>query len=96
MVTVALTNTGDVEGKEVVQLYLRDKFASVTRPVRELKGFELVSLKPSERRTINFELTEKELGFYDNNGNWLVESGAFEVYVGGSSATQNMAEFSLE
>lgn len=92
-VSVSLQNTGQIDGKEVVQLYIRDLFASVTRPVRELKGFELVSLKKGESRTVTFELTEKELGFYDNEGNWLMEDGEFEVFVGGSSETKNGTTF---
>src|SRR5690606_12560481 len=61
-VSVDLTNSGTVIGKEVAQLYIRDEFASVTRPVRELKGFELVELQPGETKTLTFTLREKELG----------------------------------
>lgn len=95
-VSVDVTNSGKREGREVVQLYIRDLFASVTRPVRELKGFELVSLKPGERQTVTLTLTEKELGFYNNAGNWVVESGEFKVCVGGSSLTQNTAHFTIK
>ena len=84
-VSVTLKNSGKQTGKEVVQLYIRDHFASVTRPVRELKGFELVSLVPNESQEISFTLTEKELGFYDNNGNFILESGDFSIFVGGDS-----------
>lgn len=94
-VTVKLTNTGGVKGKEVVQLYLRDLFASVTRPVKELKGFEMVELEPGASKTVSFTLTEKELGFYDNDGKWLVENGDFNVTVGGSSATTYSKGFEL-
>ena len=86
-VKVDLTNSGEIEGKEVVQLYIRDLFASVTRPVKELKGFELVNLKANETKTIEFTLTEAELGFYDNKGNFIMESGEFQIFVGGSSKT---------
>ena len=95
-VTVKLTNTGAVKGKEVVQLYLRDLFASVTRPVKELKGFEMIELAPGASETISFILTEKELGFYNNDGEWVVENGDFHVFVGGSSATTNSKQFTLK
>jgi beta-glucosidase len=95
-VSVKLKNTGKLNGKEVAQLYLRDLFASTTRPVRELKGFELVELMPGEVKTIEFELTDKELGFFDNQGEWQLETGAFEVFVGGSSTTTLKKAFKLE
>jgi len=95
-VTLKLTNTGSVQGKEVVQLYLRDLFASVTRPVKELKGFELVELAPGESKTVAFKLTDKELGFYDNQGKWIVEKGDFNVFVGGTSATTYWKKFELK
>ena len=84
-VSVTLKNSGTFTGKEVVQLYIQDHYASVTRPVRELKGFELVSLKPNESKKIEFTLSEKELGFYDNEGNFIVEPGDFSIFVGGDS-----------
>ncbi|MBA6152503.1 beta-glucosidase BglX [Gelidibacter maritimus] len=95
-VSVKLTNTGDVKGKEVAQLYLRDEFASVTRPVRELKGFELVELNPKESKIIEFTLTHAELGFYDNNGKYIVEPGTFSVFVGGSSDATLTSKFDLK
>lgn len=84
-VSVEVTNSGNYDGKEVVQLYIHDDFASIARPVEELKGFELVNLKKGETKTVTFTLTDKELGFYDNNGNYLVEPGTFKLKVGGSS-----------
>jgi len=95
-VSVTLTNTGNYEGKEVAQLYIRDHFASITRPVRELKGFELVNLAPKESKTIRFTLTDKELGFYNNQGDFLVEPGDFSAFVGGSSAADLKTEFTIE
>lgn len=95
-VSVKLTNTGKLKGKEVVQLYMQDLFASVTRPVKELKGFELVELDPNESKTINFTLSKNELGFYSNEGKFLLEPGDFKVYVGGSSNTTLEAKFTLE
>jgi len=84
-VSVMLKNTGKFTGKEVVQLYIKDHYATVTRPVRELKGFELVSLKVNESKKISFILTERELGFYDNQGHFVLEPGDFSIFVGGDS-----------
>ena len=82
---INLTNTGGMAGEEVTQLYIRDISASVTRPVKELKGFEKNMLKPGESKVITFNLTDKELGFFDNDGNYHVEDGKFDIMVGGSS-----------
>lgn len=92
-VTATVENTGGRAGDEVVQLYLRDKVASVTRPVRELKGFERVSLKPGEKRQIAFRLGSQELGFYNRAMQWVVEPGEFEVFVGNSSTAEKSASF---
>ncbi|GGD07567.1 beta-glucosidase BglX [Aquisalinus flavus] len=92
-VSVMVENTGEMAGEEVVQLYLRDPVASVARPVRELKGFEKVMLVPGEITQVTFELSGAELGFYDQHGNFTVEYGAFEVYVGGSSMADLGASF---
>ncbi|WGD34250.1 beta-glucosidase BglX [Olleya sp. YS] len=95
IVSVDLTNSGKVKGKEVVQLYIRDLYASITRPIKELKGFELVELEPGETKTIQLTLSKEELGFFNNQGEFIVENGSFEVYVGGSSKTSLKAEFTL-
>ena len=95
-VSVDVTNSGNLKGKEVVQLYIRDLYASVTRPVKELKGFELVDLNPNETKTINFTLTEKELGFYSNQGEFIIEPGDFKVFIGGSSNTILETSFELK
>ena len=95
-VSVKVTNTGKREGKETVQLYLRDLFASVIRPVRELKGFEQVVLTPGQTKEITFTLTDQELGFFNNQEKWLVEKGDFEVFVGGDSQAKNKATFKLQ
>ncbi len=84
-VSVEVTNTGNYDGKEVVQLYIHDDYASIIRPIKELKGFELVDLKKGETKTVSFTLTDKELGFYDNEGNYLVEPGTFKIMAGGNS-----------
>lgn len=85
-VSVDLTNSGDRTGDEVVQLYLRDPVRSVTPPVMELKGFERVTLAPGETLTVSFPVTMQDLTFYDADGWWRVEPGAFVALLGGSSA----------
>ncbi|MCM8569829.1 beta-glucosidase BglX [Gramella jeungdoensis] len=83
--SVELTNTGNVKGKEVVQLYLRDLVASLARPVKELKGFKLVELNPGETRTVEFQIDEEMLKFYSASGKWEAETGEFELMLGGNS-----------
>jgi beta-glucosidase len=95
-VSVDVTNTGNFDGKEVVQLYINDVAASIVRPVKELKGFELVTLKKGETKTIKFTLTDAALGFYDNEGKFLVESGVFNVMVGWNSNEGLTAKFELK
>ncbi len=91
-VSVNVTNSGKRDGHEVVQLYIRDKYASVTRPIKELKGFEKVFIKAGETQTVQFTLDDTTLGFYNNQGTYIVEDGDFEVMVGGDSVnTQNGA-----
>ncbi len=95
-VSVEVTNSGNYDGKEVVQLYIHDEFGSLARPVKELKGFELIELKKGETKTVTLTLTEKELGFYDNDGNYLVEAGTFKIMVGGSSDKGLESSFELK
>lgn len=95
-VSVEVTNSGNYDGKEVVQLYIHDEFGSLARPVKELKGFELIDLKKGETKTVTLTLTDKELGFYDNDGNYLVEPGTFKIMVGGSSDKGLEGSFELE
>ncbi|HUF78614.1 MAG TPA: glycoside hydrolase family 3 N-terminal domain-containing protein, partial [Thermoanaerobaculia bacterium] len=95
-VSVAVTNTGGRAGAEVVQLYLRDDHASVTRPVMELRGFEKVELAPGESRTVSFRLGPEELSFYDQRMQRVVEPGSFTVLLGGSSAATREARFTVE
>ncbi len=85
-VSVAVTNTGNRAGDDVVQLYLRDCLSSVTRPVKELKGFARVSLQPGERREVHFTLKPEALALLNAAMAWVVEPGEFEVTVGGSLA----------
>lgn len=95
-VSVDVKNSGNRDGKEVVQLYIRDVVGSVTRPVKELKRFELVDIKAGDTKTITFTLNKTTLGFYNNQGEYIVEPGDFKVFVGGSSYTSLDAEFQLE
>ena len=85
-VSVTVKNTGKLAGEEVVQLYIRDVAASNVRPVKELKGFKKIKLNPGESRTVDFVLTDAELGFFTNTGEFIVEPGDFEIMVGTSSA----------
>jgi beta-glucosidase len=84
-VSVDVTNAGNYDGGEVVQLYIRDMVGSVTRPVKELKGFQKIFLKKGETRTVEFTLTEKDLRFYDSELKLVSEPGDFKVFVGTSS-----------
>src|SRR5437660_2410885 len=93
--SVTVTNSGSREGAEVVQVYVHDEGASVTRPVRALAGFRRVSLKPGEARTVDFQLTPKELGLYNKDMKFVVEPGKFRVFVGGSSVGGLEAEFEV-
>jgi beta-glucosidase len=95
-VSVDVENTGPREGVEVVQLYIRDVAASRVRPVKELKGFERVTLQPGERRTLRFTLTRLELGFYDEQMRFIVEPGTFRLMAGRSSADPEMLEATFE
>ena len=94
-VSVSLSNTGNFDGSEVVQLYIRDLVGSVTRPVKELKGFQKIALKKGETKTITFEISTEDLKFYNNDLKYIAEAGAFEVFIGGSSDTQLKQSFEL-
>jgi beta-glucosidase len=92
-VSVTLKNNSNVAGKEVVQLYIRDIIGSTTRPVKELKGFEMVTLKAFESKTITFTINEETIAFYTANQKWEAEAGDFKVFVGGSSDKTLEANF---
>ncbi|NJY63454.1 beta-glucosidase BglX [Salinimicrobium sp. CDJ15-81-2] len=94
-VTVPVTNTGNKAGKEVVQLYLRDLVASTTRPIIELKGFELVELQPGETKEVTFEIANDLLEFYNAEKKWTSEPGEFRVMVGGNSVDLKTETFRL-
>ena len=93
VISVDLCNHGDIEAEEVVQLYTRDLVASLTRPVKELKGFRRVRLGARETRTISFELHTDKLAFYGRDGKLTVEPGLFHVWIGGSSDAGQRTEF---
>lgn len=92
-VSVDVKNNSTVDGKEVVQLYIRDLIASATRPVRELKGFELTEIKAGQTKTIIFTIDEKTIEFYSARKIWEAEPGDFQLFVGGSSMATLQADF---
>jgi len=94
-VIAQVTNTGKREGTEVVQMYIRDVISSVTRPVKELKGFQKVSLRPGETKTVTFPISPDLLAFYDINMKFVVEPGEFAIMVGNSSRDQDLSKVSL-
>ncbi len=94
--SVTLTNTGKYDGQEVVQLYIRDLVGSITRPVKELKGFQKVSLKAGESKNITFTLTENDLKFYNSDLKFVAEPGDFNVFIGTNSHDVKEASFTLK
>jgi beta-glucosidase len=95
-VLVDVTNTGQREGTEVVQLYIRDLVSSVTRPIKELKGFRKVRLEPGETTTVALEITPNALAFFDINMKYVVEPGDFEVMIGNSSRDADLHKLILQ
>lgn len=93
--SVRVTNTGTREGKEVVQLYIRDMVGSVTRPVKELKGFQKISLQPGESKTVSFTISVNDLKFYNSDLKFVAEPGDFKVMIGGNSKEVTEAPFRL-
>jgi beta-glucosidase len=94
-VSVEVENTGRRAGDEVVQLYIRDVVASMTRPVKELKGFQRVTLQPGEKRRVEFVLGAEHLGFWNREMRYVVEPGEFRVMVGANSADVTEAKFDV-
>ena len=93
---ITVTNTGKRDGTEVVQLYIRDLVGSVTRPVKELKGFERIFLKAGESKTVQFKITPEMLKFYNYDLQYVNEPGDFAVMIGGDSEQVKSAEFTLK
>lgn len=96
VISAQVTNTGHVDGDEVVQLYVRDITASVTRPVRELKGFKRLQIKVGETHKVTFRLTKNDLGFYNHDNEFITEPGLFNAWVGGSSKANLKTSFYLK
>ncbi|MHA7111375.1 beta-glucosidase BglX [Sunxiuqinia elliptica] len=94
-VSVTLKNTGKYEAAEVVQLYIRDRFGSVTRPVRQLKGYKKVTLKPGESQQVSINLKANELAFF-NGKDYVIEAGDFDVWMGTNAQEGLHAEFSID
>lgn len=94
--SVTVTNTGNYDADEIVQMCIRDMVGSVARPVKELKGFERIHLKKGESRTVSFDITAEQLKFYNSTLNWACEPGEFEVMVGGNSRDVQTKKFSLQ
>jgi beta-glucosidase len=88
-------NTGGRAGDEVVQLYVHDPVASMTQPVRRLRGFQRVALEPGQTKTVTFRIDKADVGFYDNAAKLRVEPGTIEVYAGASSAADLRASFEV-
>lgn len=93
--TVTVTNSGSREGMEVVQLYIRDMVGTVTRPVKELKGFQKINLKPGESKEVTFNIANNDLKFYNTDLKFVSEPGDFKVFIGGNSRDVKQADFKL-
>ncbi len=94
-VTVRVTNTGTRKGDDVVQLYLHDPVASISQPVRRLRGFERVTLNPGQTKTVGFTVDRSDVGFYDNRGKFVVEPGVIDLFAGDSSTAQLTRSFKV-
>ena len=94
-VTVSVTNTGEIAADEIVQMYIRDKISSVTRPVMELKGFQRVTLAPGETKQVSLTIDSTALHFYNLEMVRIVEPGEFEIMVGSSSQTKNFTTLTV-
>jgi beta-glucosidase len=96
-VTVDVKNTGSAKGSDVVQLYIHDPVASISQPVRRLRGFQRVTLAPGEtQRNVTFHLNKSDFGFYDNDGKFIVEPGEIDVYAGDSSTASMTKSFTVQ
>ncbi|SFN41093.1 beta-glucosidase [Chitinophaga sp. YR627] len=95
-ISIPVTNNGNFDGEEVVQLYVRDMVGSVTRPVKELKGYKKITLAKGETKTVTFELSVEDLKFYDKDMRWKAEPGDFTIFVGTNSRDVQSAGFTLK
>jgi beta-glucosidase len=94
-VSMTVTNTGNLPGDDVVQMYIHDPVASISQPVRRLRGFQRVTLTAGASKTVTFTLDKSDFGFYDNRGKYVVEPGTIEVYGGDSSAATLEKSFTV-
>jgi beta-glucosidase len=90
-----VTNSGDLPGQEVVQLYIRDQVSSVTRPIMELRGFKKIELAPGQSSTVTFTIDSELLSFFDKQMKWTTEPGRFTLFVGGSSRREDLQTVDL-
>jgi beta-glucosidase len=95
-VTINVKNTGSRRGAETVQMYIRDEFSSVPRPVKELKGFSKIWLDPGQTQKVSFTIDKESLSFFDKNMKWGVEKGDFTVLIGGNSQNVQEVKFVLQ
>ena len=93
--SVTVTNTGNYDGDEIVQLYIHDQVASITRPVKELKGFQRIHLKKGESREVKFEITDDLLKFYNHNLDYVLEPGDFDIMIGPDSSLKHLKKTTL-
>ena len=93
--SVTVTNNSKVDGREVVQLYIRDLVGSITRPVKELKGFQKIELKAGEAKTVSFTIGVNDLKFYNGDLKFVAEPGDFKIFIGGNSRDVKEAGFKL-
>ena len=94
--TLEVTNAGKIAGDEIVQLYIRDVVSSVTRPVKELKGFARITLKPGETKKVSFDITPEKLAFHNIDMKYVVEPGDFEIITGSSSRDEDLQKTVLK
>lgn len=95
-VTVEVQNTGERVGEEVVQLYIRDLFASITRPVKELRDFKKVKIEPAQSKTVSFVLSREDFSFYNQYSEEVVESGKFKIFIGTNSRDVQETEVAIK
>ena len=93
--SVTITNTGDRDGDEIVQLYIHDIYATSTRPVKELKGFKKVHLAAGQSAQVEFTITADELSFYNHDLDWVCEPGDFDIFIGPDCQTGEPARLTV-
>ncbi len=94
--TISITNSGKIDGEEIVQLYIRDYAAAIVRPILELKAFQKIALKAGQTKEITFNLSQKDLSFFDADGNTIIEPGKFSIFIGPNSKDLKKTDFELK